>query len=181
MRARSIQRRLGHGYGSNPALPWCFISYSRRDEGFAQLLVARLRNEGVNVWFAPKDLESGALAEQVQSAIRQANAMVLVLSAASTASGWVAAELRMAGRAVREQGHPWLVPIRLIAFEDLRAWTCRDECGHDLAGAVREQFIRDFSGWEERERFEAAFTPLVMDLLASRSVDRKRGRGGHAS
>ncbi|NTU86016.1 MAG: TIR domain-containing protein [Chloroflexales bacterium] len=47
----------------------CFISYSTADEAFAQQLADRLRQAGVNVWFAPDDVRGGArLYDQIQQA-----------------------------------------------------------------------------------------------------------------
>src|SRR5208283_1364210 len=38
----------------------CFISYSSKDDGFAQRLHADLQQKGVRCWFAPEDLKIGA-------------------------------------------------------------------------------------------------------------------------
>jgi hypothetical protein len=37
----------------------CFISYSSRDEDFAQRLHADLQNKGIRCWFAPHDMDVG--------------------------------------------------------------------------------------------------------------------------
>jgi hypothetical protein len=38
----------------------CFISYSSKDQAFAERLHADLQNNGVRCWFAPHDMRIGA-------------------------------------------------------------------------------------------------------------------------
>jgi len=37
----------------------CFISYSSKDQGFAERLYADLQNKDVRCWFAPEDMKIG--------------------------------------------------------------------------------------------------------------------------
>jgi len=52
----------------------CFISYSTKDQEFADRLYADLQNKGVRCWFAPHDVQGGKkLHEQIDEAIRRMN------------------------------------------------------------------------------------------------------------
>ena len=49
----------------------CFISYSTKDQEFADRLYADLQNKGVRCWFAPHDMAPGQkIHEQIDAAIR---------------------------------------------------------------------------------------------------------------
>ncbi|MGI8549630.1 MAG: toll/interleukin-1 receptor domain-containing protein [Dehalococcoidia bacterium] len=49
----------------------CFISYSTKDQAFAEQLHADLQSNGVRCWFAPQDVQAGKkLHEQINEAIR---------------------------------------------------------------------------------------------------------------
>lgn len=67
----------------------CFISYSGKDQDFAERLYADLQTNGVRCWFAPHHVQSGKkLHEQIDAAIRLHERLLLILSpTASTASG----------------------------------------------------------------------------------------------
>src|SRR5262249_926187 len=75
----------------------CFISYSTKDEAFARRLHSRMRDEGLQVWFAPEDVQGGKkLHEQIDQAIRVHDKLLLVLSGHSMGSEWVKTEIRKA-------------------------------------------------------------------------------------
>ena len=68
----------------------CFISYSTRDEDFAKHLHSRMRDNGLRVWFAPRDIQGGKkLHEQIDEAIRLYDKLLVVLSPESMNSEWV--------------------------------------------------------------------------------------------
>ena len=59
----------------------CFISYSSKDQDFAERLHADLQAKGVRCWFAPEDVQGGRkLHEQIEQAIRLYDKLLLVLS-----------------------------------------------------------------------------------------------------
>jgi hypothetical protein len=125
----------------------CFISYSHKDEAFAQRLHADLQAKGVRCWFAPEDMEGGKkLYDQIDQAIRVHDKLLLVLSEHSIGSPWVMTEIRRARKAEVRDGQRKLFPIRLVDMGALRAWECFDaDTGKDLAVEVREYFVPDFS------------------------------------
>ena len=59
----------------------CFISYSTKDQEFAERLYADLQAKGVRCWFAPHDMKGGRkLHEQIDEAIRLHDKLLLILS-----------------------------------------------------------------------------------------------------
>ena len=151
----------------------CFISYSSKDEEFARRLHGRMREAHLRVWFAPEDIQAGKkLHEQIETAIRVYEKLLIVLSNASLKSEWVMTELRKARRAERQSGKRKLFPLRLVDFETLRDWECFDaDSGKDLAVELREYFIPDFSHWKDHDSFETAFARLLQDLRTNEPVN----------
>ena len=79
----------------------CFISYSTKDQLFADRLRADLQDKGVRCWFAPHDLSIGAKTwDAIDEAIRLRDKLLLILSEASIASDWVEDEV---GKAYAEE------------------------------------------------------------------------------
>jgi hypothetical protein len=147
----------------------CFISYSTKDQAFADRLYADLQNKGVRCWFAPHDIQGGRkLHEQIDEAIRLHDKLLLILSPHSMESEWVKTEIAKAcKREVRDQRRA-LFPIRLAPFEALRDWECFDaDTGKDSAREIREYFIPDFSNWKNHDSYQEAFKRLISDLKAS--------------
>ncbi|MFZ1221481.1 MAG: toll/interleukin-1 receptor domain-containing protein [Chthoniobacterales bacterium] len=146
----------------------CFISYSGIDEDFAKRLHGKMRDAHLRVWFAPEDIQGGKkLDEQIETAIRVYDKLLIVLSEASLRSEWVMDELRKGFKAERDTGKRKLFPVRLASYETLQGWECRDSVsGKDLAEEVRQYFIPDFSNWKDHDSFEAAFDRLLKDLRA---------------
>ncbi len=147
----------------------CFISYSTKDEEFARRLHARLQQEHIRVWFAPHDMKGGEkLHEQIDTAIKVYDKLLILLSPDSLQSNWVMTELRKARKAERKTGKRKLFPMRLVDYATLTEWECFDsDTGTDLATEVREYFIPDFSHWKDHDAFEAAFARLLKDLRQS--------------
>lgn len=144
----------------------CFISYSGEDHDFANRLHGRMRDAHLRVWFAPEHVQGGKkLHEQIETAIRFYDKLLVVLSEASLQSEWVMDELRKGFKAERDTGKRKLFPVRLTDYETLDRWECRDSLsGKDLAEEVRQYFIPDFSNWKDHDAFETAFSRLLKDL-----------------
>ena len=150
----------------------CFISYSTKDDEFAERLHSKMRDSGLRVWFAPEDVQGGKkLHEQIDEAIRVYDKLLLVLSPSSMNSEWVKTEIRKARKAELEEKRRKLFPIRLVDFETIRHWECFDaDTGKDLGVEVREYFVPDFSNWKDHDSFEASFNRLLNDLKAEEST-----------
>ena len=92
----------------------CFISYSSKDQPFADRLHADLQNKGVRCWFAPHDLPIGAKTwDAIDEAIRLRDKLLLILSKASIASDWVEDEVNKAYAEERDRKTTMLFPIRI--------------------------------------------------------------------
>ena len=75
----------------------CFISYSSKDEDFAQKLHRDLEHAGFDCWFAPHDLPIGAkIRSEIDRAIKTRASVVLILSQRSIVSAWVEKEVETA-------------------------------------------------------------------------------------
>ncbi len=144
----------------------CFISYSTKDQEFADRLYADLQNEGVRCWFAPHDVRSGKkLHEQIDEAIRQYERLLLILSPNSMNSEWVKTEIRKARERERAEKKRVLFPVRLVSFDTIREWKLfeADE-GKDLAAEIREYYIPDFSAWKNHDPYQKELEKLLRDL-----------------
>jgi uncharacterized protein YjbI with pentapeptide repeats len=146
----------------------CFISYSTKDQEFAERLHADLQSQGVRCWFAPEDIKGGRkLHEQIPEAIRLYDKLLLVLSENSMNSEWVKTEIYHARQDEIRTGKRKLFPIGLIDFEEIRKWEAFDaDVGKDMAREVREYYIPDFSNWKNHDSYKKAFDRLLRDLRA---------------
>jgi uncharacterized protein YjbI with pentapeptide repeats len=149
----------------------CFISYSTKDQEFADRLYADLQAKGVRCWFAPHDIQGGkTIHEQIDEAIRRYDRLLLILSEHSIHSGWVETEIANAWERQIQQEKHVLFPVRLVSFEELEKWKCPDpKTGKDLGREIRKYFIPDFSNWKDHDPYQEAFQRLVKDLKAGDS------------
>lgn len=144
----------------------CFISYSTKNQDFADRLYADLQAKGVRCWFAPHDVKGGRkLHEQIDEAIRLHDKLLLILSPESMNSEWVKTEIAKARKREVRDNCRVLFPVRLCSFDALRDWECFDaDTGKDLAKEIREYFIPDFSDWKNHDSYQLAFDRLLRDL-----------------
>jgi CheY-like chemotaxis protein len=141
----------------------CFISYSHRDEEFVEKLYHRLKQEGIETWFAPDKVKPGdKLYEEIKGAVSMYDKFLLVLSEDSMRSDWVASEIRIAFNHQRQTGERKLIPVRLVDFVRIQEWELFNaDVGKDIAAELREYFIPDFSHWGDEDRFEKACRSLI--------------------
>jgi len=138
----------------------CFISYSSRDQDFAERLYADLQSRGVRIWFAPEDLKIGEkFWHRIDESIRIYDKLLVVLSEHSVQSDWVEREV-MAALEKEKQGKTVLFPISLDdAVKDCTApWA---------ADIRRSRNIGDFRRWKDHDNYQKAFGRLLRDLKAS--------------
>ncbi len=139
----------------------CFISYSSKDQEFAERLHADLQAKGVRVWFAPHDLPIGArIRPAIDESIRVHDKLLLVLSEASVSSQWVEQEVETAFSREREQeGRTVLFPIRIddAVMEIKSGWPA-------LLKNTRN--VGDFTRWKDHDSYSKAFERLLRDLKA---------------
>jgi hypothetical protein len=138
----------------------CFISYSSKDETFAQRLHTDLQAKGVRCWFAPKAMKIGdKIRPRIDESIRSHDKLLLILSEHSVASEWVEHEVEHALDLERERKALVLCPIRLddAVMKSKIGW----------AGNIqRGRHIGDFSQWKDHDCYQRAFDCLLGDLKA---------------
>ena len=164
----------------------CFISYSTKDQEFADRLHADLQAKGVRCWFAPHDIRGGRkIHEQIDEAIRLHDKLLLILSEDSMASDWVQTEIAKARKREAQEKRQMLFPVALVPYDrppgeaqerrsaetpgpvTIAEWECFDaDRGKDSAREIREYFIPDFSNWKDHDSYQKAFQRLVSDLKA---------------
>ena len=95
-----------------------FISYANEDQVVADGVRAALEEGGVLCWIAPRDVKGGRpYSGQITQAIREAQVLLLILSAASNRSKHV---LREVERAAHCQNH--LLTFRIGRLVQLMTW-----------------------------------------------------------
>ena len=144
----------------------CFISYSTKNQDFADRLYADLQAKGVRCWFAPEDVQGGKkLHEQIEQAVRLYEKLLLVLSEHSMSSEWVKTEIYHARQQEIKSERRKLFPVSLVPFETIRSWKAFDaDSGKDMAREVREYFVPDFLNWKDHDAYQKAFDRLLRDL-----------------
>lgn len=136
-----------------------FISYSRINDAFADIIYDRLKKEGVPVWLDRHDVIAGDLQKQIAKAIRLNDVVLLVLSEAAIKSDWVESELDMAREREKAENRDVLCPI---SIDD--AWKAKLEneaTGRKLWRKLTDKAILDFS---PNADFETQFGKLLRGL-----------------
>jgi uncharacterized protein YjbI with pentapeptide repeats len=151
----------------------CFISYSNKDQEFAERLHADLQEKGVRCWFAPHDIRGGRkIQDQIYEAIHLYDRLLLILSEHSMNSEWVKTEIAHARQKELNERRQVLFPMSLVPFATIEEWKCFDAgAGKDSAREIREYFIPDFSNWRDKNYYERALQRLVIDLKAGGRSD----------
>lgn len=136
----------------------CFISYSSRNQDFADRLYADLQAHGVRCWFAPRDIPIGArVRDAIDEGIREKERVLLILSEHSVSSSWVEKEVETAFEEERRRKELVLFPIRL----DDAVMSASQSWASDIR---RARQIGDFSGWKAHDNYRDAFDRLLRDL-----------------
>ena len=143
----------------------CFISYSSKNQPFAERLHADLQAKGVRTWFDQEDLKIGdKIRHGINEAIRVHDKLMLVLTEHSISSDWVEGEVEAALERERREKRTVLFPIRLddAVMETPTGW----------ASHIRQtRHIGDFRAWENHGAYQNAFARLLRDLRASEASE----------
>jgi hypothetical protein len=136
----------------------CFISYSSRDQEFAEMLFSCLQANGVRCWYAPESLKVGdRFRTCIDEAIHIHDRLLLVLSENSIESPWVETEVEAAFEKEHRQNRPVLFPIRLddAVMKTDKAWA---------ADIRRTRHIGDLTNWKHPGVFQKGVERLLRDL-----------------
>jgi hypothetical protein len=141
----------------------CFISYSHKDEDFAQRLHADLQNKGVRCWFAPQDLPiGGKILDEIDAAIRLRDKVLLILSEQSINSDWVEDEVKTAFEEERKRRQAVLFPVRLddAVLKAKEAWAAKLRA---------DRHIGDFRQWRSHDQYQRTLERVLHDLKADQT------------
>jgi hypothetical protein len=136
----------------------CFISYSSKDQAFAERLYADLQSKNVRCWYAPEDLKIGdKFRVRIDESIRLYDKLLLILSEHSVKSLWVETEVETAFSKEHKTGKLALFPVKLdnTIEETEQAWA---------ATIHRTRHIGDFTCWKEHDEYQKGLSRLLRDL-----------------
>jgi hypothetical protein len=136
----------------------CFISYSSKDQKFADRLHADLQNKGVRCWFAPHDMTiSAKIIDAIDEAIRLRDRVLLILSEHSVASDWVEEEVTRALDEERSRKTTVLFPIQVddAVLNTREAWA---------RGLRIQRHIGDFCLWKNHDAYQKVLERVLRDL-----------------
>ena len=137
-----------------------FISYSNKNQSFAERIHADLQSKGVRCWFAPEDLKIGEnIRVEIDESIRVHDKLLLVLSKQSVGSQWVEKEVETAMEKERKQKRTVLFPVMLDNS------VLKIESGWP-ADIRRSRNMGDFRKWKDHDEYQKAFNKLLHDLKA---------------
>jgi len=138
----------------------CFISYSSKDQEFAERLYADLQSNNVRCWYAPEDMKIGdKIRQRIDECIRMYDKLLLVLSQHSVMSPWVEKEVETAFEKEHRHNKLVLFPIMLddTVMRTNQAWA---------ADISRTRHIGDFTRWKEHDAYQQGLKRLLRDLKA---------------
>ncbi len=142
----------------------CFISYSSKNQDFAERLYADLQSKGVRCWFAPEDMKTGdKIRHRIDTSIRMYDKLLLILSEASVESQWVEHEVETAiGKEIEGRANV-LFPVRLddAVMQSKVGWASHIKL---------TRHITDFSQWKHHDAYQKSLDRLLRDLKADTTV-----------
>jgi hypothetical protein len=143
-----------------------FISYSAKDQEFADRLQTDLAEKGVRSWVAAQDLKAGDIyRERIGEAIKASDKTLVVLSRNSVGSEWVRKEVEKAFEKEKELNNLVLVPITL----DDTVMTSEAPWASDIR---KLRHIGDFRNWTDSDNYQLAVERLIRDLRPPKGVDK---------
>ena len=144
-----------------PTIHSCFISYSSKDEVFAQRLHDDLQQKGIRCWFTPEAMKIGndKIRSTIDHSIRLQDKLLLILSECSINSSWVEKEVETAFKEEDRRGETVLFPVQLdeTAMKTDQVWAAK---------LRRTRHIGDFSRWQDHEAYQQSLARLLRDLAA---------------
>ncbi len=143
----------------------CFVSYSSKDQHFAEKLYHDLEGKGIRCWYAPEDLRAGEkIRIAIDESIRMHDRQLLILSKNSIDSAWVEKETETALEIENKKKRTIVLPVRIddAVMEIENGWP---------ADIRRNRHIGDFTGWENNERYQRALDRLIHDLEINRAEE----------
>lgn len=138
--------------------PGVFISHSSGDREFVDQLHSDLQAKGVRVWMYTENMLVGRkFRDEIEMAIAELDLVLVVLSASSTKSHLVEAEVEAALEKESRTDRPVLLPVRIddAFLSSRKGW---------VSQVRRQREIADFSSWGAQTEYDAAFGKLLQSL-----------------
>ena len=143
---------------------YCFISYSTKDQEFAERLFSDLQNAGIRAWYAPHELKAGKkIIDQIDTGIKITDKLLLILSESSIGSEWVKTEITKAQKKKEKSGQQVLFPISITEYDRLKEWEFYLE-GKDMSQEIRDYYLLNFENWKDHDEYKRNFERLVESL-----------------
>jgi hypothetical protein len=138
----------------------CFISYSSKDQEFAERLYKDLQAGGVRCWFAQENMKIGdTLRQRIDEQIPMHDKLLLIISESAIKSQYIEQEVETALRNERKLDRTIIFPITLD-----NAVTKIETGWPALIRNTRH--IGDFRKWKDHDSYQKAFDRLLRDLKA---------------
>jgi hypothetical protein len=122
-----------------------FLSHNSKDKSFARKLKNSLQQAGLRVWLDEIELRVGDDLSAIESAIREADCVVVVMSAVAARSSWVEKEVRFA-----RKGEIKILPVLLEDIPIPGEW--------ELAEKAIADFRDPAEYWRSLHRLISAIT-----------------------
>ncbi len=154
--------------------PWeyysCFISYSAKNQDFADRLKKDLQDQGVRCWLAGENLKSGRkIRHEIDKTVKMQDMLLLILSQHSLTGFWMENEVEAAFERERvKRNHIYdnqiLFPISIddSIFTSKKAWA-------EMIRTTRE--ISDFRNWQDPALYRVSLERFIKDLRNSINKD----------
>jgi len=142
----------------------CFISYSTKDQEFADRIHADLQNRGVRCWFAPHDMPiGGKILDEIDTAIQHRDKLLLILSEHSIKSDWVEDEVTRAFEEERKRSKIVLFPIRIddSVMNTNEAWAAKLRANRNIG---------DFRHWKDHNAYMKSLDRVIRDLTPKLNI-----------
>lgn len=153
----------------------CFISYSSKDDDFAQRLYADLQAKNVRCWKFDENAKWGEpLWDEIDAAIRHYDKLVVICSEQSLQSQPVIREIERALQKEDREHENVLFPIRIDDY-------LFDKWDHPRKADVESKVAGDFRGWDNLATYAKAFQHFLDALnhqqQASEPAEHSHRRG----
>ena len=133
----------------------CFISYSSKDDDFAQRLHADLQAKNVRCWRFDENAKWGEpVWAEIDRSIGYYDKLVVICSAKSLQSQPVIREIERALQREDRENKNILFPVRIDDY-------LFEEWDHPRKADVVSKTVGDFRGWKNMEDYSKAFTRFL--------------------
>jgi uncharacterized protein YjbI with pentapeptide repeats len=140
----------------------CFISYSSKDNDFAQRLYADLQAQNVRCWEFDENAKWSEPAwSETDRPIRLYDKLVVICSENSLQTQPVIREIERALRRENRENKNILFPVRIDDY-------LFEKWDHPRKADVVSKIVGDFRVWKDHDAYQKAFARLLGDLKAEK-------------